>query len=106
MSESEVKMKLKNAETMVRYIMAHFPETRSNDKLLMLRYWELADGIRIPRTFWRDFMKKATTPETITRVRRRIQQQQEYLPREEVRRIRQARSKKFREIFSGQKTLI
>ena len=106
MSEPEVKLKLKNVETMVRYIMAHFPETRSNDKLLMLRYWELADGIRIPRTFWRDFMKKATPPETITRVRRRIQQEGDYQPREEVKRIRQARSKKFREIFSGQKTLM
>ena len=106
MSESEVKLNLKNAETMVRYIMAHFPETRSNDKLLMLHYWELADRIRIPRTFWRDFMKKATPPETITRVRRRIQQEGDYQPREEVRRIRQVRSKKFREIFSGQKTLM
>ena len=106
MSEPEVKIKLKNAETMVRYIMALFPETRSNDKLLMLHYWELVDRIKIPREFWKAFLRRATTPETITRARRRIQQQQEYLPREEVRRIRQARSRKFREIFSGQKTLI
>ena len=103
---SEVKIKLKNVETMVRYILAHYPEARSNDKLLMLHYWELVDRIKIPREFWKAFLRRATTPETITRARRRIQQQQEYLPREEVRRIRQARSKKFREIFSGQKTLI
>ena len=49
MSESEVKINLKDAETMVRHIMALFPETRSNDKLLMLHYWELADRIKIPR---------------------------------------------------------
>ena len=106
MSESEVKIKLKNAETMVRYIMAHFPETRSNDKLLMLFYWEMVDKIPMSREFKQAFLKRATTPETITRVRRRIQQEGDYQPREEVKRIRQARSKKFREIFSGQKTLM
>ena len=100
------KDKMQGVELCVRHIMALFPETRSNDKLLMLHYWELVDHIKIPREFWRDFMKKATTPETITRARRRIQQEGNYQPREEVKRIRQARSKKFREIFSGQKTLM
>ena len=105
MSES-LKEELKDTETMVRYIMSHFPETRSNDKLLMLYYWELADKIRIPRTFWRDFMKKATPPETITRVRRKIQAEGDYLPREEVYQKRQARSRKFRQILkAGQSTL-
>ena len=102
----DLKSELKDTETIVRYIMAHFPETRSNDKLLMLHYWELADKIRIPRTFWRDFMKKATPPETITRVRRKIQAEGDYLPREEVYQKRQARSRKFREILkAGQSTL-
>ena len=101
-----IKEELKDAETMVRYIMSLFPETRSNDKLLMLHYWELADHIRIPREFWRDFMKKATPPETITRVRRKIQAEGDYLPREEVYQKRQARSRKFREILkAGQSTL-
>jgi len=106
MSEPEVKIKLKNAETMVRYIMAHFPETRSNDKLLMLHYWELVDRIKIPREFWKAFLRRATTPETITRARRLIQASGDYQPREEVKKYRQSRSKKFREVLSGQKTLM
>ena len=100
------KDKIQGVELCVRHIMALFPETRSNDKLLMLYYWELADKIRIPRTFWRDFMKKATPPETITRVRRKIQAEGDYLPREEVYQKRQARSRKFRQILkAGQSTL-
>jgi len=97
---------LKDTEAIVRYIMAHFPETRSNDKLLMLHYWTIADRIKIPREFWRAFMRYATTPETITRVRRLIQSQGDYQPREEVKQKRRVRSKKFREVLkAGQSTL-
>ncbi|RLG36791.1 MAG: hypothetical protein DRN91_07115 [Candidatus Alkanophagales archaeon] len=102
----ELSEKFKGVELCVSYILAHFPETRSNDKLLLLRYWEMVDKIKIPRAFWREFLRKATTPETITRARRRIQAEGEFLPRREVLERRQARSRKFREILkTGQSTL-
>jgi len=106
MKGDELSEKLRGAELCVRYILAHFPEARSNDKLLMLIYWEMINKIPITKEFKRAFLRRATNPETITRVRRRIQAEGDYQPREEIKQIRQARSKKFKEILkTHQKTL-
>ena len=101
-----LKEKLRDAETCVRYILAHYPEARNDDKLLMLLYWEIIDRIKIPKEFKIAFRKYATHPETIRRVRQKIQSSGDYLPRKEVLEYRRRRSKKFRELLKGQKTLL
>ena len=106
MSEQTDKLEesLFNTEMGVRFILAHFPEARSNDKLLMLLYWELIDKIKIPREFRQAFLHRATHPETIRRCRQRIQAKQKYLPPEEVLERRRKLRKAFKE-WSQQKLL-
>jgi hypothetical protein len=93
-----------NTEMAVRYILAHFPEARNNDKLLLLLYWELIDKIKIPREFRYAFLSRATPPETITRCRRRVQSSNRYPPSEEAVRRRRRLKDVFKE-WSQQKLL-
>jgi len=102
---NSLKEHLSDTENCVRYILFHFPETRNNDKLLMLKFWEMIDKIPIPQDFRLAFLKFATTPETITRARRLIQSRGDYLPRAEVREYRNRRQRKFRKLLRGQRTL-
>jgi len=92
----QLKEKLQNTETCIRYILAHYPEARNNDKLLMLLYWELVDKIQIPKEFRQAFLYKATHPETIRRMRQKIQEQGDYLPRQEVLEKRRKRQEAFK----------
>jgi len=103
----QLKTILSNTETAIRYILAHYPEARNNDKLLMLLYWELADKINIPKEFRQAFLYRATHPETIRRMRQKIQEQGDYLPRQEILELRQKRRKLFQKALSPkQKTLM
>jgi len=104
--EDDLREKLRGVEVCVRHILAHYPEARSNDKLLMLLYWEIVDRIPMTKEFKRAFLKRATHPESIRRCRQRIQSMGDYLPRKEVLEYRRARSRKFRELLKGQKTLL
>jgi hypothetical protein len=65
-------------------ILARFPETRGNDKALMLRYWYEVDRLVFDYTFPQRFVSGATSPESISRARRAIQAQGLYLPSEET----------------------
>jgi hypothetical protein len=103
----QLKEKLSNTEMATRYILAHFPEARNNDKLLMLLYWDIIDKIPIPKEFRQTFLHKATPPETIRRMRQKIQEQGEYLPRQEVLEARRRKQHAMRQALSPQqKTLI
>lgn len=88
---------LKDVETCVRYILAHYPNARNNDKLLMLLYWEIIDQIPIPKTFRYDFLTKATHPETIRRTRQKIQAKGEYPPDQQTQQKRQTLIQKFKQ---------
>jgi hypothetical protein len=103
----QLKEVLSNTEMAIRYILAHYPEARNNDKLLMLLYWELADKIPIPVEFRRAFLYRATHPETIRRMRQKIQEQGDYLPRQEVLEARRRKQQAMRQALSPkQKTLV
>ena len=96
-----MKDRFRDAETMVRYILAHFPNARSDDKLLLLYYWRMADKIDIPAEVWRQIMTKATTPETITRMRRKIQHDDgNYPARGEVEKGRMEKAGLYRSLFA------
>lgn len=53
-------------------ILEAFEEARNSDKYLLLRYWELCDNIDLQNDFESQF-GRATSPESITRARRTIQ---------------------------------
>jgi hypothetical protein len=103
----QLKEKLSNTEMATRYILAHFPEARNNDKLLMLLYWDIVDKIPMPKEFRQAFLHKATPPETIRRMRQKIQEQGDYLPRQEILEARRRKQEAMRKALSPkQKTLI
>ena len=62
---------LKNAEQLVALCLKDFPETRENDRTLMLRVWDL-QGFRLPKKLI-NFFYKIYSPETIRRCRQKIQ---------------------------------
>lgn len=97
----DVSKTFRDKDTCIRYILAHYPEARSNDKLLMVTFWQMFDKIPITASFRKAFLQRATTPETITRARRHVQEKGSYHARDEVREYREARRKKLRDFFSG-----
>jgi len=97
---------LKEIETMARYIMSHFPETCNNDYLLFLHYWEMVNHVNIPHYVWRDFVERASSPELISRIRRKIQytdKDKKYAAREDVRKGRLEKAERFRSKFGSSK---
>jgi len=102
----QLKEKLSRVETGIRYILAHYPEARNNDKLLMLLFWEIFDKIQIPKEFRQAFLYRATPPETIRRARQKIQSAGNYLPSPEVLEARRRKQQAMRQALSPQqKTL-
>ena len=53
-------------------LLERFESTRNNDKVLLLKYWELYDGLDM-NDFAIAFVLGGTSPESITRARRSIQ---------------------------------
>jgi len=103
---TSTKEQLSNTEMAVRHILAHNPDARSNDKLLMLLYWEIVDKIPIPKEFRLAFLHKATPPETIRRARQKIQAEGDYLPSPDVLEARRRKQEAMRQALSPQqKTL-
>jgi hypothetical protein len=58
---------------LIKSILLNYPETRDSDKRLMLRVWEAQGGGFSERQI--DFLThKAISPDTISRIRRRLRQ--------------------------------
>lgn len=93
MSEKTTATRAKEVRDNVYSILENFPETRNDDRLLMLRYWSQVDEIQYDHLFPLQFATKSTSPESITRARRSIQAAGTFLPTEQDvldrRRIRQ-----------------
>jgi len=74
--------RLKTTKERVEYILENYPETRNDDLYLWLIYVRLFDKVlskyirRIPY----GVIKRATRPETLSRVRRKIQEEGRLLP--------------------------
>lgn len=96
----------------VRELLAKFPETRENDRILFSYYWALIDEVDFSSfdSFLETFVN-ATQPATISRSRQRInyeakENQERYLPRDETVIIRRLEKgyfvrKKLEDIFKG-----
>lgn len=63
---------LKNSYQRVAWIVDHVPAARTNYKLLMLIYWQLFDNIDIPDEMMNKIIEEGTEPETISRAKRKV----------------------------------
>ena len=90
-----------NTDNIIKYCFAHYPETKSNDKLLMLRVWEF-QGLTLSAWQQTMFLHKLKHPETIRRRRQKIQEEAVkhgdtgYLPSEKVMEKRHKREEQMR----------
>ncbi|MFL1677608.1 MULTISPECIES: nucleotide excision repair endonuclease [Bacillales] len=73
--------RLRTKKEKVEYILQHYPETRVTDRLLVLTYWRHFDNITKI-----DDCVKATSSETITRLRRLLNENGKYVVSDEDRR--------------------
>ena len=64
-------MELKTAEQRVAYLVQKVPATRNNYKLLLLLYWQVFDGVDIPKEVVNAILDKGTEPESIGRLKRK-----------------------------------
>lgn len=79
-------------------LLEQWEDARNSDKFLMLKYWQTYDGVNTTIGFGPQFLRAATTPESITRARRSIQSTGLFLPTdEEVIRKRRIRQEEARE---------
>jgi len=94
--------RLKDVIRMVKYLMAMEPDTKNSKyNFLVLKYWELVDGIKIPPDLIRR-LSEATSCELITRARRDVQKRDKYYqPTQEAREARQKVAEQARLFFGG-----
>jgi len=64
-------VELKTTEQRVAYLVQKVPATRTNYKLLLLLYWQVFDGIDIPKEVVNTILEKGTEPESIGRLKRK-----------------------------------
>lgn len=98
----ETKEKIAKVRDQVYKILRDNPETRNDDRLLMLKYWAEVDGIAYDETFPVGFATQATSAETITRARRTVQNlEKEFLPTlDDVAKKRRIRQEELREYYA------
>lgn len=68
---------------LVERALKEYPETRSSDRKLMMTVWWYQDA-NYMTDFKHFFQYVALMPESITRARRKLQEQGRYLPTKEV----------------------
>jgi hypothetical protein len=54
----------------VSWLIESFPESASDDRLLLIAYWQIFDGIEIPKNVAQAIAKSGTMPDTLTRLKR------------------------------------
>lgn len=79
----------------VERVLKNYPATRDSDRLLILSVWWLQDNSFADRDNFIEFFKhKAYMPESITRARRKLQEDGKYLA---TKKVEEERYKKFKE---------
>lgn len=86
MMENHTKEHTKTIKSKVEYILRKYPATRINDKLLVSMYWKHFDNITTV-----DDCVTATSSETITRHKRKLNEQGKYIVSKEERERIQAK---------------
>ncbi|MEO0252000.1 MAG: hypothetical protein ABIM44_07160 [candidate division WOR-3 bacterium] len=100
--EETLREKLKTIRDRVLYVMENYPETRNNDLYLWLIYVRLFDNdlSRYIKFIPYQYIKSAVSFETISRVRRKVQEEGFLLPTDpETLRRRRRLEKAFRRVM-------
>lgn len=93
-------MEMEKTESQVKTLLSDDPRTRDSDLYLVVRYWQIYDNIPIHLTD--EEMDRMTTAETITRARRKIQQQGLYKSSDpDVIKRRSDKNKRIRRHYGG-----
>lgn len=92
--EQELLQELKTIKQQVLYILGKYPQSRNNDFYLQWLWLKTFPKISLPWLEWEKFCKVSGKPQTVTRMRRRIQNEEgKFLPTDpEVLRARKKRS--------------
>jgi hypothetical protein len=70
---------MKDIEQLVKEMLEKYPETRGNDKKLMLHLW-VEEGFILNKDQTKIFLRNCSSPETIRRTRQKIQHDGQLLP--------------------------
>lgn len=100
---SDVTQRAKQVNKAVYSILENHPETRDDDRKLMLRYWADVDHLVFDFTFPQSFAEKGTSPESITRARRAIQAEGHFAPTLETVLTRRNRQDTLREHYAAKR---
>lgn len=93
-------MSFDKIEDMVEDILKCYPETRNDDRLLTIKFWELMQGVKFEENFRDMYLSgSVVSSDIITRMRRRIQNSRRlYEPTDScVRSKRGAHEREFRD---------
>jgi hypothetical protein len=102
----EWKEEVQQANVLVKYCFAMWPDTKSSDKLLYLQVWDL-QGLKLTPQQRDIFLHDVLSPETIGRVRRQIQEEARErldpskLPRPEVLKKRLGKQADLRKFYGN-----
>lgn len=89
--EAKTISDLKTVKHKVRFILEKYPPSKGNDVILLYRYYQhFGNGVKIKAEVFEQLLA-VTSPESITRARRLIQEGGEYLPSERVQKKRRRR---------------
>jgi len=95
---------IEKADNLIKYCFAYWPETKSSDRLLFLKVWDL-QGLKLTPQQQTLFLQVVLSPETISRRRRKIQEEarerldKKYLPRPEVLEKRLGKQEDLRQFY-------
>ena len=93
----------KSAYELVERALKEFPDTRSDDKKLMMAVWFYQDPF-YDEHFRKFFQYSAVMPETITRIRRKFQELDQYRAEESIDELRYKRFKNTKEVAPAIRT--
>jgi hypothetical protein len=99
-----LNQEIEKADTLIKYCFAYWPDTKSSDMLLFLQVWDL-QGLKLTPQQRNLFLHEVLSPETISRRRRKIQEEarekldSNYLPRPEVLKKRLGKQEDLRKFY-------
>lgn len=82
----------------VEEALRDYPETRSSDRALIVKVWELETGQLMHQKLKEFFLHDASFPDSITRARRKFQEHGEYLATPKVDEERFNKFKQMRDV--------
>lgn len=92
-------------EELVQKICQESPEAASDDKILLIKFWE-SEGLKLTETQVATFLELCTAAESITRARRWLVQNNHISSTPEAKVRREGLGEEFRRRFGLQKSLI